>query len=221
MGVIKLGIAALALSLSLPVAKACACSCIYRTEAEHMESADAVFEGTAMERRDSGSAEEWIFEVARVIKGEVSDPQSIWADTYSTCSVRFEVGRSYRVYGDIQEDGMRTGICSGTRSLDSDEPLRPQESPGPLESPSPEPSPTLEIVEPIAPVSPPIPTTAPPIPATPSSTPISLPTIEAVTLGSSREPPYAPWLPAAGMGSIAILTAGVSVLKGWRRSKQR
>lgn len=231
MRLLKVALTALAMSISLPIAEACACSCIYRTESEHMEAADAVFEGVVIESRDpvdssptgSGDQIEWIFDVEEILKGEVRDPQSIWsARESSTCGFRFEVNKRYRVYAYNFEGQMRTSICSGTRSAERAEPIESSSpSPVPEESPTPQPANSPPeagtIPTPIAlPGAPQPPVSPVPIP----TVEVSIPSIEPLTLSASRNSTPAQ-LPAVGIAmSVGILAAGAATARRWRRPKR-
>lgn len=147
--VLGLAVAVLGPLLVLASQPAAACSCIASTEEQHLSSADVVFVGTALSRRDVGttstsvqlvSAFEWTFSVDEVVKGTVPSAREVvrTAANSAACGFEFEVGTRYRVYAARLDGVLNTGICSGTRAASD---VQPTTTTPPTTSPRPGPSP--------------------------------------------------------------------------------
>lgn len=101
-----------------------ACSCVQISDQESLESADVVFEGVATSRSESSGGEHtgsyvWTFDVDRLFKGQVTDPQDVSAGASgSSCGVSFELQTAYRVYASRSESSsLTTHLCSATTKL--------------------------------------------------------------------------------------------------------
>lgn len=116
-------------------APAYACDCVTRSEAEHFQSAEAVFAGTLVDRAVSQSGKylssrdpvTLTFEVSRVYKGDVGAIQDIQTvrDGMS-CGIEVEGTGPHLVFAHedpSRGDNLRAGLCGGGRPLAAGEEL--------------------------------------------------------------------------------------------------
>lgn len=95
-----------------------ACSCQAKSQDAYFAEATHVFTGTPTERRD-GDVVTWTFDVETVEKGGIGDTAevSVKRSTVDTCDFTFHDGTRYQVFAFEDGGALRTGICSGTRTL--------------------------------------------------------------------------------------------------------
>jgi hypothetical protein len=111
--------------IAIDTRSARACSCAVQTPEQAFAGSTAVFLGIAREIAQTpipssfGPLLEVEFEVSRVWKGDVTLTQVVVTPTGSTvCGFGFQTGRAYLVYGNRNDSGLWTSICSHTRATD-------------------------------------------------------------------------------------------------------
>lgn len=149
--------------LASPPARACSCAGSGpRTEEEVMAEYDAVFSGVAIERHDdnppettpegqqvvsSGRPIRWVFEVERVDKGAVDNPEEVFsASDDASCGYPFSIGTAYRVFANDDDGKLRMGLCGDTHPLSEPPTYVPG---GTLRVPG-----GVEPIEPVVPIEP-------------------------------------------------------------------
>jgi hypothetical protein len=95
------------------------------SEEELFTQATLIFEGVVLSHHDptagsplqsSGDPIVWSFDVDRVIKGSVNQPQEVQSPrSEASCGFEFRDGGRYRVFAWVFEGELRTSLGSGTR----------------------------------------------------------------------------------------------------------
>lgn len=119
-------IALVLLGVLLGARGALPCSCRPSTPGELFKDATTVFVGTPISRSTtSGGEYAFTFRVHKTWKG-VMQPRVVvvTSNNAGTCGFPFKLGEQYLVYAyEPGQAPLRTGLCSGTASLSSAEPL--------------------------------------------------------------------------------------------------
>jgi hypothetical protein len=120
-------VVALAVVLGRWPAPAGACSCLEQTVDQQAAVADVVLAGEVVDQEPSGETESFDavrnrLAVERVYVGEAEAEVDVLAGETASggCEYAFGEGR-YLVFGTVDENGIHTSYCSGTRLLAADE----------------------------------------------------------------------------------------------------
>lgn len=114
------------LMLLFGAGQAFACSCAGKSEAVHYERADAVFAARLVHREEpsapvmsSMDPATLTFEVSRVYKGEVTDPQQVTtAQSGASCGLEIAGEGPFLVFAERDGAGLTASLCGGTRPLE-------------------------------------------------------------------------------------------------------
>lgn len=131
----------LQLATTLGATPALACSCAPMTDAEYVGSADVIFAGTLLDRKEppsgsitsSGDLVTLTFAVSEVYKGQVGTTTQVrTASSGASCGLELDDEGPFLVFTTFDKNGLTASLCGGTRDL----PERPPAALGPGRPPA-------------------------------------------------------------------------------------